>query len=89
MVVFSRKAQWGRNVTDLLLLLGGLVGAIMAGLVWIARLVNKAEERGRKEAERDGLRDTQERMERGREAVSRNRGDDPVDRVRRNDGRWN
>ena len=76
-------------MTDLLLLLGGLVGAIMAGLVWIARLVNKAEERGRKEAERDGLRDTQERMERGREAVRAGRGADPDQRVRNNDGRWN
>ena len=75
-------------MTDLLWQLGALAGAIVAGLAWFARKINKAEQRGRQEAEDDAIQDMQERIERGRAAVQRGRDDSPVDRMRRNDGAW-
>lgn len=65
----------------------GLVVGLLAG-----RPLGRAQGRreGRGEAERDAMEDTLERMERGRAAVAKGRagGDDPAERLRRNDGAW-
>ncbi|PRX29970.1 hypothetical protein SAMN05216257_10911 [Meinhardsimonia xiamenensis] len=65
----------------------GLFVGLLAG-----RLLGRAQGRreGRREAERDALEDMHERMERGRAAVAEGRagGDDPAERLRRNDGAW-
>ena len=65
----------------------GAVGGVVFGRVW-GRVEGKRQ--GKREAERDALEDSHERMERGRAAVAESRagGDDPADRLRRNDGRW-
>jgi hypothetical protein len=74
-----------------------LIGAVVAMLCAVAgavigRIWGCAEGRraGRQEAERAATIDNLERLERGRAAVVRGRdsGDDLVERVRRNDGRW-
>lgn len=61
---------------------GGAILAILA-----ARAMWRRE--GRRDAERDALEDTYERIEKGRDAVRDGRdAGDPVERLRRNDGRW-
>lgn len=64
----------------------GAVGGVVLGRVW-GRVEGKRT--GEREAERDAMEDKNERVERGRDAVRDGRGaGDPVDRLRRNDGRW-
>jgi hypothetical protein len=53
---------------------------------WLGRASGRRE--GRQEAEDAAMRDTTKRVERGREAVSAGRSDDPVDRLRSNEGSW-
>jgi hypothetical protein len=64
----------------------GLVIGAFGGRI-AGRIKGKAE--GRKEAVADAIIETQKRVEKGREAVSRGRGADPDSRVQRNDDRWN
>ncbi|KDB03216.1 hypothetical protein U879_13245 [Defluviimonas sp. 20V17] len=65
----------------------GAVGGIVLGRVW-GRVEGRRT--GKREAERDALENSHERMERGRAAVAKGRagGDDPAQRLRRNDGHW-
>jgi len=58
------------------------------GAVLVAYFRGKSE--GKKGAQYDALKDTQERIENGRDAVRDGRasGDTPADRLRSNDGRW-
>jgi uncharacterized membrane-anchored protein YhcB (DUF1043 family) len=77
-------------MTDLLIWLLaalGAVGGIALGRFW-GRVEGKRA--GKREAERAAWEDSHERMERGRAAVAEGRagGDDPAERLRRNDGRW-
>ena len=77
-------------MTDLLWQVGALAGVVIAGLLAWVRAMNKAEQRGKDKAHADAAIDTQDRLDRAREAVSRGRasGADPDKRVRDNDGRW-
>lgn len=43
---------------------------------------------GRKGAENDAMRETINRVEKGRDAVRDGRGGDPAERLRKNDGKW-
>ncbi len=65
----------------------GAVGGVVLGRLW-GRFEGRRA--GKREAERDALEDIHERMERGRAAVAEGRagGDDPAERLRRNDGAW-
>jgi hypothetical protein len=64
----------------------GAVGGVVLGRIW-GQVEGKRT--GKREAERDAMEDKSKRVERGREAVRDGRGvGDPVDRLRRNDGRW-
>ncbi|MBL3563766.1 hypothetical protein JMM59_01850 [Rhodovulum sulfidophilum] len=76
-------------MADLLIWLVAALGAV--GGVVLGRLRGRAEGKlaGKREAERDAMEDKNKRLERGRDAVRDGRGaGDPVDRLRRNDGRW-
>lgn len=71
------------------------IGALLGILALVAAFfgwgkINKSQGRkeGRDEAVRKGLQDAQERVEEGSRRVAGNRGDDPADRLRRNDGIW-
>ena len=67
-----------------------LVGAV-ALIVAIMTFGAVSRGRGRRDAENDGLRDSAERQERGRDAVQDLRDadrDDLVDQLRDNDGDW-
>jgi hypothetical protein len=76
-------------MTDLLTALMGiaaLVASVIGALVFNRR---KGRKEGHERAQTEALKDAQERMERGRDAVSRGRdGGSPADRLRRNDGQW-
>ena len=67
-------------------LLAVLAGA--AAALWRAKRKWRAE--GRAEAEKEAMRDAQERTDRGREAVSRGRasGASADERLHRNDPHW-
>lgn len=67
---------------------GRAVGAAIAVLAALGLARAKWRSDGHREAEREAQDDARDRVEKGNEAVSRNRGDDPADRLRRNDGRW-
>ena len=76
-------------------LITGPLGAALGGVAAIVAVIlarwqgrSQGRREGRKEAETDALKDTRDRVERGREAVRDGRGDDPADRLRRNDGRY-
>ena len=66
---------------EALVLIAGLVLAL-GYLIWRLRRM------ARKEVEHEQFRDTQERLEKGRDRVRDGRNLDPDERVRRNDGRW-
>jgi len=72
------------GIDSLAAILAAIGGAIVVafGAWWRGRATGKADERAR------NARETQERVERGREAVRDGRDDDPSDRLRRNDGKW-
>lgn len=73
------------TIIDLILgPLGSALGAVIGGI----GLFLAGRSSGKKGAQNDALKDTQKRMEAGRDHVRKRRGDDPVDRVRSNDGRW-
>jgi hypothetical protein len=64
----------------------GAVGGVVLGRLWGHAEGKRA---GKREAERDATEDKSMRVERGRAAVRDGRGaGDPVERLRRNDGRW-
>jgi len=64
----------------------GAVGGVVLGRVWGRA---EGERAGKREAERDAIEDTNNRLERGRDAVRDGRGaGNPAERLRRNDGRW-
>ena len=77
-------------MAEFLIWLVAVLGAV--GGIALCRLWGRVEGKraGKREAERDAMEDTLERMERGRAAVAEGRagGGDPVERLRRNDGRW-
>lgn len=64
--------------------IGGALVALAA--LWGYGAAKKRE--GAKAAKNKGLRDAQKRVEKGNQAVADDRGDDPADRLRRNDGEW-
>jgi len=76
-------------MADLLIWLIAALGAVwgvVLGWVW-GRVEGKRA--GKREAESDAMEETIGRVKRGRDAVRDGRGaDDPVDRLRRNDGQW-
>lgn len=73
------------TILDLIL---GPLGAILGAIVGAAVLFFGGKSVGKKGAENDAMRDAGERTERGRDAVRTGRGDDPSERLRRNDGKW-
>lgn len=62
-------------------LLGALVVAILFG-IW--RWSNNIERRVKTEVENEAIRDTQDRLEKGRAALNAARGNDPVEQLRSN-----
>lgn len=65
--------------------LGAVLGAIVGGL----SLYLAGRSSGKKGAQNDALRDTQDRLEQGRTHVRKRRDSDPSERLRDNEGRWN
>lgn len=64
----------------------GAVAGVVLGRVWGHV---EGERAGKREAERDAMEDKNKRVERGRDAVRDGRdAGDPVEWLRRNDGRW-
>lgn len=71
--------------------LGRALSAVVAGVIAILTFGAVKKKQGRTEAQTDALRDSAKRQEKGREAVKDLRGADRdtlIDRLRRNDGRW-
>lgn len=66
----------------------GPAGAALGGLVVIVVTYLSGKSSGKKGAQNDAMRDTQDRTQKGREALRAGRGDDPSERLRRNDGKW-
>lgn len=64
--------------------IGGTLVAVLAVLGYGAAQRRK----GAQAAKNEGLRDAVDRIEKGSQAVRDGRGDDPADRLRRNDGKW-
>lgn len=75
-------------MSEIIIAFGALLISAMSLFLgqWLGRASGRRE--GRQEAEDAAMRDTTERVERGREAVSAGRSDDPADRLRSNEGRW-
>ncbi len=74
-------------MSDLVTALVALLAVVVAVLGYGARQRVK----GRRDAEATALRESAKRQERGRDAVGEIRGadrDELIDRLRRNDGRW-
>lgn len=72
---------------DTLLAIGAVV---LAAIVAYLSGNRKGRNDERTKAERDALRDYQQRLDRGRDAVAggRDSGATPDERVRKNDGKW-
>lgn len=68
------------------LILGGL--GLIAGWLGFKSYGASQRKAGRKEAEHDALKDTLDRVDKGRKAVRDGRDADPDDRLRDNDERW-
>lgn len=67
----------------------GAALAAMAGLWAYGRArERRGRQRGAEGVAREAAQDTVDRVEQGNEQVADNRGDDPDERVRRNDGKW-
>jgi len=75
-------------MADVLTWIAGGAAALVAFAVWIARMARKAAAARQLQKDLDNARDTQDRLDRGRAAVRNGRGDNPADRLRSNDGRW-
>ncbi len=70
--------------------LGALGAAVVAALAWFLdrrRQRSKGRSEGRTEAQTEAMKDANERVQKGRDAVRDGRGDDPAERLRRNDGK--
>jgi len=65
-----------------------LIAAVGAGVVAILGYGWGQKRKGKEELRNENLRNTQERLQEGRDHLRANRDDDPDERVRRNDGRW-
>jgi hypothetical protein len=69
--------------------LGLGAAALLAVVIAWLRDRKKQHDKGREDERLKGIKDAQERMERGRDAVARGRdGGTLADRLRRNDGQW-
>ena len=71
--------------------IGRLIGAVLAGAAAIAGVWAAARREGRQAAENEALRDSAERLERGRDAVADiddTDADALLEQLRKNDGRW-
>lgn len=68
-------------------LLGDLLPYVI-GLLGVIAAAFGLKRAGKKEAENDALKDTQKRVEKGRDRLRDNRGDEPADRLSRNDSKW-
>ena len=75
-------------MSEIIIGLGALLISAMSLFLgqWLGRVSGRRQ--GHREAEDAAMRDTTERVERGREAVSAGRSADPADRLRSNDGQW-
>lgn len=62
-----------------------LAGAVLAALV---ASYHRGRRAGTKDQRTRHAEETNERHENGRAHLARHRGDDPVERLRRNEGRW-
>jgi len=71
-------------VSDLAIILGGVVAGVLAILGY-----GKAQKRkGKDDAERDAMQDAYDRVAAGRDAVRDGRDGKPDERVSDNDARW-
>ena len=68
--------------------LGRAAALALAVLAALGLARSKWRSQGRSEAEQEAQDETQRRVEKGRKAVRDGRGDDPDERVRRNNGKW-
>jgi len=68
--------------------LGQAAALALAALATLGFARREWISQGHEEAEREAQDDARERVEKGNEAVSDSRGDDPADRLHRNDDRW-
>lgn len=84
------SAAWAAvRATPGLMWAGIVAGAGIALKVYIAMRERRAASEARQEMETDALKDTNERLAKGREAVRDGRDvGSPADRLRRNEGRW-
>lgn len=65
-----------------------IISAVVAILGVIATVFVKGGNAKKREIENETLRDTQDRLEKGRDAIRDGRDKSPVDRLRDNDGKW-
>ena len=68
--------------------LGQGLALALAALAALGLYGRSKRSQGRSEAEQEAQDETQRRVEKGRKAVRDGRGDDPDERLRRNDGKW-
>jgi len=67
---------------------GQAVMAVAAVLAAVGLIRRDAAQDARKDIKQEIEDDTRERVEKGNKAVADSRDDDPVERLRRNDGKW-
>jgi hypothetical protein len=68
--------------------IAGIVSAIIAVLAALIAVRRRGVEHGTTQEQARNARKTLERIEQGRQSLARHRGDDPAERLRRNEGRW-
>jgi len=66
----------------------GPLGGVLASIVAAGAALLVGRRQGAKNERNKGLRDAQERMQAGRDALRDGRGGNPADRLRKNDGKW-
>lgn len=76
------------EVNVLMFGLEGILVGLVAALGAVIAAYMKGRSSGKKEAQGDALKDTAERLQKGRDAVRDGRDGDPADRLRDNDAKW-
>jgi len=66
----------------------GPLGAALGAIIAVVLAFLRGKSAGRKGAQHDAMRDTLDRVEKGRDAVRDGRGRDPANRLRDNDDKW-
>ncbi len=68
--------------------LAGIAATVIAIIAALVASHRKGLKDGTHREQAKDARNTLERIEMGRQSLARHRGDDPAERLRRNEGRW-